>query len=72
MKFRLKITLSMLCLLAVLFSVGGSALISISFQNAMNQEMAAARDRHQMLLSVLTAAGNSGVPAGCPYRFTCA
>jgi sensor histidine kinase len=61
MKFRLKITLSMLCLLAVLFSVGGSALISISFQNAMNQEMAAARDRHQMLLSVLTAAGNSGV-----------
>ena len=38
MKFRLKITLCMLGLLSVLFGVGGSLLISISFQNTLERE----------------------------------
>lgn len=56
MKFRLKITLSTLCLLSILFSAGGSALIYTSFQNAMEQEIALDRAHYQMLLSVLTTA----------------
>ena len=35
MKFRLKITFCMLCLMAVLFGIGSSALIAISFQNGL-------------------------------------
>lgn len=58
MTFRLKITLSMLCLLAMLFGFGGSTLISISFQNALEQEKDSAKDRHQMLVSTLTVVGN--------------
>lgn len=66
MRFRLKITLSMLCLTALLFGIGGSALISISFQNAVEQQKSAVTNHHQMLLSTLVAAGNMGGQKGTP------
>ena len=54
MKFRLKITLCMLCLLSLLFGIGGSALISISFQNSLEREREAAHLTYQMLLNTLS------------------
>ena len=44
MRFRLKIMLYMLCLLSLLFGVGGSALISISFQTSLEREKASAHE----------------------------
>ena len=63
MKFRLKITLCMLGLLSVLFGVGGSLLISISFQNTLEREQQAAYNAYQMVVGTLrivnSAAGQS-------------
>lgn len=53
MKFRWKVTLCMLSLLSVLFAVGSSALISISFQSALEREKASAREAYRMLLGTL-------------------
>lgn len=41
MKFRLKTTLCMVCLVSLLFGAGSCALISFSFQNALEREQAA-------------------------------
>ena len=38
MKFRLKTTLCMVCLVSLLFGAGSCALISLSFQNALERE----------------------------------
>ncbi len=54
MRVRLKITLVMLGLLAVLFGAGGSALIAISFNTAYEQEKQAAISAYQMTLSTLS------------------
>ncbi len=54
MRIRLKITLVMLCLLAVLFGVGGSALISIAFNAAYAQEKEAALDSYQTALNAVS------------------
>ena len=43
MKFRLKTTLCMVCLVSLLFGVGSCALISLSFQTALAREEAAAQ-----------------------------
>ena len=63
MKFRLKMTLCMLGLLSVLFGVGGSLLISISFQNTLEREQQAAYNAYQMVVGTLrivnSAAGQS-------------
>ena len=53
MKFRLKITLCMLCLLSLLFGIGGSVLISISFHTSLEREKEAAHENYQMLLNTL-------------------
>lgn len=53
MRFRLKITLCMVCLLSLLFGAGSSALLVISFQTALERETAAARESQQMLLGTL-------------------
>ena len=50
MKFRLKITLALVCLLSLLFGGGSSALISLSFQNALAREQAAAKASYDQLL----------------------
>lgn len=51
MKFRVKMTLCMVCLMALLFSVGGAVLISMSFRDALGRETLAARNAYQMLLN---------------------
>ncbi len=60
MKFRWKLTLSMLCLLSLIFSVGASALISLSFESALAREQRAAQDSYRMLLSTLQVADELG------------
>ena len=50
MKFRLKITFCMLCLMAVLFGIGSSALIAISFQDGLDREKEAAKNSYRMLI----------------------
>lgn len=53
MKFRLKMTLAILWLLALAYGVGGSLLITISFRGAMQRETEAAVTRYQMALQTL-------------------
>ena len=54
MRFRLKMMLGMLCLLAVLFGVGGSLLIALSFESSLEREEESARESYRMLLDTLT------------------
>lgn len=54
MTFRLKITLSMLCLLSLLFGAGGSALITISYNTALERETDSAFGSYQTLLNTLS------------------
>ena len=53
MKFRLKIMLCMLGLLSVLFGVGGSLLITLSFHTSLEREQDAAHNAYQMILGTL-------------------
>lgn len=53
MKFRVKMTLCMLGLLSLLFGIGGSALISLSFQNSLGREKDAAWQSYQMSFQTL-------------------
>jgi len=53
MKFRLKLTLTMLCLLGVLFGGGGSALIAASFHSALERELSDAQSAYQMVFGTL-------------------
>ena len=43
----------MICLLSLLFGIGGSALISISFQSSLNREEQSARESYQQVLGAL-------------------
>lgn len=60
MKFRLKITLSMLSLLSLLFGICGSLLIGISFHTALEREKESAVSSYQMLLNTLSVVGQMG------------
>ncbi|MDE5965075.1 MAG: hypothetical protein K2G65_06670, partial [Eubacterium sp.] len=53
MKFSVKIMLSMLCLLSLLFGIGGSLMISISFNDSLERERSSAYNSYQMVLSTL-------------------
>ena len=64
MKFRLKIMVCMLCLVSVLFGVGSSALILISFQNGLEGEKQSAENSYRMLMYTLQMAGNMGALSG--------
>lgn len=55
MKFGLKMTLCMLCLLALLFGAGGSLLIALSFEDSLDREEAAARESYRAILGTLSA-----------------
>lgn len=57
MKVRLKITLCMLALLSLLFGLGGSVLISLSFQAFMEQEKESAFRSWEMIFQTLQIAG---------------
>ncbi len=60
MKFRLKITICMIWLLTLAFSIGGSMLIALNFSNAFEREKATALSSHQMLLSALQIVDEAG------------
>lgn len=53
MKFRLKITLCMIWLISVAFGVGGSLMISNSFNSALEQEKTAAEDSYRFLIRTI-------------------
>ncbi len=53
MKFHLKMTLSMLALLSLLFGIGGSMLISASFQESLEREETAALGDYRMAWGTL-------------------
>lgn len=53
MKFSIKIMLSMLCLLSLLFGIGGSLMISLSFNDSLERERSTAYNSYQMVLGTL-------------------
>lgn len=53
MKVRIKITLCMLGLLSLLFGIGGSLLIAMSFQDALEREKEVAFSSYQMVFETL-------------------
>ncbi|MDE5966735.1 MAG: HAMP domain-containing histidine kinase [Lachnospiraceae bacterium] len=53
MKFRLKIMFCMLGLLALLFGIGGSLLITLSFRDALEREQMSAYNTYQMVQGTL-------------------
>ena len=57
MKFRIKIMVCMLCLVSILFGVGSSALILISFQNGLEQERDTAENSYRLLIYTLQMSG---------------
>jgi len=52
-KFSVKIMLSMLCLLSLLFGIGGSLMISLSFNDSLERERSSAYNSYQMVLNTL-------------------
>ena len=59
MKFRLKVVLCMVCLVSLLFGGGSCALISLSFQSALEREQTAARASYDLLLRTLQLVGQA-------------
>lgn len=53
MKFRIKITLCMIWLMSLVFSIGGSFLISMSFYDSLEREKETAYSSYQMVLNTL-------------------
>lgn len=53
MKFRYKITLCMVSLLAIFYGIGGTLLISSSFHSALEREKESARQSNQMIMDTL-------------------
>lgn len=58
MNFSLKITLSMLGLLSLLFGIGGSLMINLSFQASLEREQESAHNAYRMVLSTLQVVSN--------------
>lgn len=53
MSFRLKITVCMVWLLALIFGIGGGLMISLSFRRSLEHEMSSARSTFQMTTETL-------------------
>ena len=53
MKFWLKITICMLCLMALIFGIGGSAIINLSFENILSAETENAQTAYKRLISTI-------------------
>ena len=64
MKFRIKIMVCMLCLVSIIFGVGSSALIHISFQNGLEQEKNTAENSYRLLMYTLQTSGEMGIFSG--------
>ena len=59
MKFRIKVTLCMISLMAILFAIGGTALIYNSFENSMAREISSAQKSYDMILNTLKIVNNT-------------
>ncbi len=59
MKFRLKMTLCMICLLSFLIGIGGGALINVSFKTSLSQEQDTALKSYQLMLGALQIANGT-------------
>lgn len=64
MKFRIKIMVCMLCLVSILFGVGSSTLIFISFQNGLEQERDTAANSYRLLIYTLQMSGGTEMFSG--------
>lgn len=53
MKFRLKITFSIILLISIFFGIGSSILISVSFRNSLEREETLAQKSYQTILHTL-------------------
>ena len=53
MKFWMKITICMLCLMALIFGIGGSAIINLSFDTLIEAEVENAKTAYKRLLSTI-------------------
>lgn len=53
MKFWIKITICMLCLMALIFGIGGSAIINLSFDSLLDAETQNAQTAYKRLLSTI-------------------
>lgn len=62
MKFRVKMIVCMVGLLSFLFGVGGSILLSLSFQNSLKWEKDAAWRSYQMVLNLLQIVSEQNQP----------
>ncbi len=60
MKFRWKVTVCTVCLLSVLFGAGSTLLLSYSFQNALEQEVEAAKESYSSILGTMQMAEELG------------
>ena len=54
MRFRVKITLCMVSLMSILLGIGGSALISYSFNTSLSQEKTNAKKSYRIVLNTLS------------------
>ena len=64
MKFRLRMTLCIVMLLALVFGAGGSMLISVSFRESLDSEQALAVRSHRVLVNTLVLANNISAQTG--------
>lgn len=55
MKFRMKVTLVVISLLSIMFGIGGTAIISITFQNGIEKEKNIARKSYNTMISTILA-----------------
>lgn len=53
MKFWVKITVCMLCLMALIFGIGGSAIIDLSFNNLLKTEVENVKTSYKRLMSTI-------------------
>ena len=64
MKLRIKIMVCMLCLVSILFGLGSSTLILISFQNGLEQERDTAANSYRLLIYTLQMSGGTEMFSG--------
>jgi Signal transduction histidine kinase len=60
MKFRVRLAVAMVWLLAAAFGIGGSLIISLSFENSMDREQQAAYHSYQMTVRALQLVNSVG------------
>lgn len=58
MRLGLKMALSTLCCVALLFGICGSLLISLSFSSSLDREKASVKESYEMLLEAMSAMGS--------------